>query len=130
MKPRVVKPRAMKRWTRFAAVAIVVLFSQELALLAIAESGADAWLRYSALDAQTAKRYDAFPREAVVLGDSLALQTAQQELIRGVAGMLDKQLRPGSGTPSSDAIVLGTFAQVRALTSSLQLPRDVTADGY
>jgi alpha-glucuronidase len=101
-----------------------------MAPLASAETGAEAWLRYSALDPQTVKRYSGFPSEAVVLGESPVLKTAQQELIRGVAPMLGRELRTGSGVPAENAIVLGTFAQLQMLAPSLHPPQDLTSDGY
>jgi alpha-glucuronidase len=125
-----IQARSIKLWPQFLVWAILLPVAPSLIPASRAESGADAWLRYSALDAQTAKRYNGLPPEAVVLGDSLLLNTAQQELIRGVALMLGKQLHPGVGMPSAAAIVLGTFAQLRALDPSLRPPQDVTADGY
>jgi alpha-glucuronidase len=101
-----------------------------VAPLASAETGAEAWLRYSALDPQTVKRYSGFPSEAVVLGESPVLKTAQQELIRGVAPMLGRELRAGSSFPAENAIVLGTFAQLQMLAPSLHPPQDLTSDGY
>jgi alpha-glucuronidase len=120
----------MTSWIKVAVFAIVLITSRWVAPLASAETGAEAWLRYSALDPQTVKRYSGFPSEAVVLGESPVLKTAQQELIRGVAPMLGRELRAGSSVPAENAIVLGTFAQLQMLAPSLHPPQDLTSDGY
>ena len=57
-----------------------------------AETGADAWLRYAALDKSAAQKYSALPANVVVLGDSPVLGSAKAELIRGMRGMLARTL--------------------------------------
>ena len=92
-----------------------------------AETGAEAWLRYSALTPQAAKIYEDLPRNIVVLGDSSVLKTAQQELVRGVAQMLGKTLRAGAGRQSPRAaIVLGNADRpARALAPALHPPQEL-----
>ena len=77
------------------------LFVLALALLSLplvprvarADNGANAWLRYARLQPSTAAQYKSLPDEVIVLGDSPVLISAQNELIRGVDGMLGKKLR-------------------------------------
>src|SRR5437868_1075006 len=106
-----------------------------LGLLAIpaaarAETGAGAWLRYAALDAAAARRYRQLPPVVSLVGDGVVLQTAQRELIRGVQGMLGRTLRSEMGVPAANAIVLGTFAQLRHAAPQLAPDNDPAPDGY
>ena len=79
-----------------------------------AETGADAWLRYAALDTGAARRYRDLPPTITLVGDGVVLQTAQQELIRGIQGMLGRKTATGvNRVPAGNAIVLGTLAQLR-----------------
>src|ERR1035438_3358405 len=78
--------RSIKTALRFAVLGAALLCV--LAVTAAAETGAEAWLRYSALSPQAAKTYQRLPHKTVVLDDFVVLKTAQQELVRGVAQML------------------------------------------
>ncbi|MGJ5819531.1 alpha-glucuronidase family glycosyl hydrolase [Paludibaculum fermentans] len=96
-----------------------------------AETGADAWLRYSALDAATARRYvSALPATVVLMGDSPVERTARTELIRGIKGMLGVTLRVGSTVPADGAIVLGLEGVVRKAAPGLPAGAALTEDGY
>lgn len=97
---------------------------------AAAENGAEAWLRYSALSPQAAKAYQRLPGATVVLGDAAVLHTAQQELLRGVAQMLGKNLRTAAAPASEGAIILGTLAQLHGLAPALNPPQELRNDGY
>ena len=125
------------RSTRFTSAArsltlALTAFLGGTALLpfANAETGAEAWLRHSALSPQAAKSYERLPGKIVRLGDSVVLETAQQEFSRGVAQMLGKTLLVGAGPSAENAIVLGTLTQLHALAPELQPPHVLTADSY
>jgi alpha-glucuronidase len=61
-----------------------------------AETGEAAWLRYARIGGETTRhRYEALPGRVVTLGHSEVLRSAQQELVRGVRGMLGRQLTIG-----------------------------------
>ena len=77
-----------------------------------------------------AQKYASLPAGVVVLGDSAALRTAQDELIRGVRGMLGKTLRAGKSLPQEKAILLGTLAEVHAAAPALPMPRELREDGF
>jgi alpha-glucuronidase len=100
------------------------------AYCAAAETGAEAWLRYARLDSQAAQRYSSFPAATVVLDHSLELKTAQQELIRAIGQMLGQTLHPATGTPKSDAIILGTIRQLQSLNPALHPPQRLLPDAY
>jgi alpha-glucuronidase len=86
------------------------------------------WLRYAALDEATVQQYRAvIPSSVVVLGNAPQQRSAQQELARGIRGMLARTLRQESELPNQPSIVLGTIEQIRqrfAITTSL------STDGY
>ena len=109
---------------KFIAAALATL-----APLATAETGADAWLRYAALDAKTAKSYDRLGSKVVELGDSPVLKSAQGELVRGISGMLGRTVSMAS-RPTESAIILGTLTQLRGLAPGLHPPQELIADGY
>src|SRR5215510_431875 len=97
-----------------------------------AETGREAWLRYTALDETSAQQYRAvIPSSIVVLGRDVVEQTAQQELIRGIRGMLGRTLRAEQGTRGlPPAIVLGTSDEFRRLAPQFTITHSLTADAY
>jgi alpha-glucuronidase len=95
-----------------------------------AETGAEAWLRYSPLSPQMAKSYERLPDKTAMLGDSVVLKTAQQEFIQGVAQMLGKTPHAGSVAPQENAVLLGTLTELRSIAPALHAPQELRADGY
>jgi alpha-glucuronidase len=103
-----------------------------------AETGRDAWLRYTALDEPSAPQYRAaIPSSIAVLGSDVVEQTAQQELIRGIRGMIGRTLRAELGAmgaapplPPVPAIVLGTSDEFRRLGPQFSIAAGLTADAY
>jgi alpha-glucuronidase len=93
------------------------------------ETGAEAWLRYAPLEEQSAKQYQWLPDTTVVVGESIILRTAQQELSRGVQGMLGRNLDVSHGLPMRKAIVLGTLKELAASGEALSPPA-IREDGY
>jgi len=118
-----------KTLARAAAIVAAFLCATVLPHPANAETGADAWLRYSPLSPQAAKNYERLPPQIVLLGDSPVLKTAQQELIQGVGQMLGRTLHVGIAS-SRNAIVLGTLTEVGPLVPELHPPQDLRPDGY
>ncbi|MGD0125596.1 MAG: alpha-glucuronidase family glycosyl hydrolase [Terriglobia bacterium] len=96
----------------------------------LAETGYAAWLRYAPIDAAFRKHYDALPATAVALGDSIVIKTAQEELVRGVRGMLGRTLQAEASLPPEGAIVLGTFASLKPLIPAADFPQHVRKDGF
>jgi alpha-glucuronidase len=96
-----------------------------------AETGLNAWLRYAALDDAAMQRYRAtMPAVITDANDSVLTQSAKQELVRGIRGMLGRTLRVESRVPGESAIVLGTLAAIRRATPQFQLAAAIEADGY
>ena len=114
-------------WLRL--VLLVAFMTAALAPLADAETGAEAWLRYAALDAETAKAYEWLPSQTVLLGDSPELKSAQAELVRGISGLLGRTLRVASSQKES-AIIAGTLEQLHRLAPGLRPGEELIANGY
>jgi alpha-glucuronidase len=95
-----------------------------------AENGADGWLRYARLSPQEKLRYASLPGEVVLLGSSAAALSARDELIRGLAGMLDKDIRANATVPPAPAIIIGTSAQFRTALPTLHLPDNLGPGGF
>ena len=107
--------------------------SVSLGLLAkptVAETGAEAWLRYARLEEAAARGYAGLPPRIVVLGRSQVLDSAKTELLRGIQGMLGRTLAEDKELRHENSIVLGTISSLQnAAPGLLQgvAPRD---DGF
>ena len=115
---------------RFVVLAAAFLCAAALPQPVAAETGVEAWLRYSPLSSQAAKRYERLPNQIVLLGDSVVLHSAQQELVQGLAQMLGRTLRVSAGSSSVNAIVMGRLTELHTLAPELHPPQDLRADGY
>jgi alpha-glucuronidase len=95
------------------------------------ETGYDAWLRYARADAATCRQYrETLPPVVTSLGDAEVVTSAQQELVRGVRGMLGTILRVEARLPAESAIVLGTVAELRKAFPRLAPDGEIGAEGY
>ena len=96
-----------------------------------AETGYNAWLRYAALDEAAARPYRALlPAAVTILSDDRLEQSAQQELIRGIRGMLGRTLRVEPKLPNESSMVLGTLDEFRRIAPQFGLTATLEADGY
>ena len=94
-------------WSRGAAALTLVLAVLAAPASLRAETGYEAWLRYAAIDDDRIRqRYADLPAVVVAFGDSSVIRAAQEELIRGVRGMLGRTLRVEGRLPRESAIVL------------------------
>ncbi len=119
----------------FVALAAAFVCAPVFVSSAPAETGAEAWLRYSALTPQAAKNYQRLPDKIVLLGDSPVLTTARHELVRGVSQMLGKTLRlqaadAGNIRCGADSIVLTTLSKLHTLSPELYPYQLLTGDAY
>ncbi len=114
---------------RFAVLGTAILCALGLPLRLAAETGAEAWLRYSRLTPQEVKTFQPIPNKIVLLGDSPVLKTAQQELVRGVTQMLGRPLRVDSGS-MENAIIVGTLSQLHGVAPELRPSQNLKGDGY
>ena len=91
-----------------------------------AETGYNAWLRYAPLDTAPV----GLPAVVAAAEDSTLLDSARQELIRGLRGMTGRTLRAETGVPKEGAIVVGTFAQLAKLAPEWHVSATLPADSY
>jgi alpha-glucuronidase len=91
-----------------------------------AETGRDAWLRYAAARADR----ESVPAVLTTIGSSAVVESARQELLRGIRGMLGRTLRTDSRVPAGDAIILGTVADLRQAAPQFPPAADLPADAY
>ncbi|HEY6291938.1 MAG TPA: alpha-glucuronidase family glycosyl hydrolase [Terriglobia bacterium] len=110
----------------------LILFASLMAAPPLrAESGYEAWLRYAPIeDAPARQQFDTLPAVVVALGDSPEVKAAQQEMIRGVRGMLGRTLRAETNPPDESSIVLGTLAEIAQAAPGTHLSAPLKQDGY
>jgi alpha-glucuronidase len=72
-----------------------------------AENGYDAWLRYAPLAKSAAHQYQSLPKIVSVRTPSPVVQSAQEELIRGIQKMLRETLHVAPDRPDTPSILLG-----------------------
>ena len=118
--------------SRFALTVIVAAVCTAIVQAAVlhAEDGSKAWLRYAPLDEHVSQKYADLPDAVVTLGQSAILHSAQDELLRGVRGMLGKTLRDEPGLQNDAAIILGTLPAVLKAIPSLHPPTSLSDDGF
>ena len=120
----------LRRFLLCAILATICISVAAFPLTADAETGAEAWLRYSRLDPQRQQAYQGLPFKTTLLGDSVVLKTAQQELVQGIAQMLGEPLSAAPVSSPGAAIVLAKLADLRALAPKLNFPPELALDGY
>ena len=98
--------------------------------VARAETGYEAWLRYAPLEKASVNNYEGFPKNIVVVGGSVVLRSAQQELIRGIQGMLGVSLHTVPNLPGGRAIILGAVKDLRDRVPGLHPNREMAAEGF
>jgi len=65
--------------SRLRAVVVGILLCVAGREMLLAETGREAWLRYTPLDDTAQAKYTTLPASAIALGDSTVVRTAQQE---------------------------------------------------
>jgi len=96
-----------------------------------AETGANAWLRYAALDENAARPYrEALPAVVTSIGNGAPVVSARDELVRGIRGMLGRTLRVEDRVPAESAIVLGTVADLQQAAPQFAITEKLEADEF
>jgi alpha-glucuronidase len=106
-------------------VAFIAILSLTSMRVALAETGAEAWLRYS----QVKDSAPSLPSRVAVVGKSAIVRTAGSELVRALEGKPGKPV-PTGGIPSADAFVLGTWRDIHPLFPELSRSRIPSRDGF
>ena len=95
-----------------------------------AETDRGAWLRYAAQNEGALRQYrDTIPAVLLSRGEAATVQSARQEVLLGVRGMLGRTLRVESSVPEESAIVLGTLESIRQAIPQFGAAR-LEPDGY
>ena len=113
--------------TTLLVALIAVLFCP---FIVRAETGEAAWLRYAPLNETNRAKYDFLPADVVKLGDSAVLQSSQDEIIRGIKGMLGRTLRAEKSLPNENAIILGNIASIQAAAPEWQARNALRSGGF
>jgi len=87
-------------------------------------------LRYARLDPTASAKYSSVSRLIVRAGDSPVLESAEQELTRGLRGLLDGEFHATTALTYGPVILLGTQSQVTQLLPDLRPPQSLSPDGY
>jgi alpha-glucuronidase len=97
-----------------------------------AQTPQDAWLRYAPLDPAAIAKYSSLPRLILRKDkvDSPILNSAAQELVRGLHGMLGGEFRPINALPQQPFLYLGTLDSLGSITPDHISPLNLTGDGY
>src|SRR5215470_14551010 len=98
----------------------VLLISGGSAHTLRAADGHEAWLRYAPLEKSAGQTYRTLPESVVVLGNSSILSSAQEELLRGIQGMLSKTLHVSAAPAKESAFVLATLAEAHTAAPELR----------
>jgi alpha-glucuronidase len=101
-----------------------------LALPVCAETGYDAWLRWTPLDRAARAEYAHFPAAVYAADSGPVIEAARAELARGVRGMLGRTLRIETELRDEDAIVLTTFRHLSQIAPGIREPLTRTAGAY
>jgi len=96
----------------------------------VAESGYDAWLRYPSIADQLRSLYKDLPQVVVTIKPTLLIESAQEELLRGLNGLLDKKLEHKTSLSNETAIILSTIDSIQSLIQLKDLPKDLKPDGF
>lgn len=117
MKPRLVIP---------AALLFLVLSAGPLR----AETGVEGWLRYAPVPQKIAAGYESLPHIVISFSNSEIMNSARDELERGIASMLGKRLRVEQKVSAENAFVLGTLKDVRVHFREFESTRPLGPDGF
>jgi alpha-glucuronidase len=92
--------------------------------------GQNAWLRHAPLDAIDAAKYLTLPRTIVRVGDTTVLKSAEQELIRGLHGMLGGEYQTATEATQVPSFLIETVDTLGAPFKDMASQFHVSGDGY
>src|SRR5271165_794937 len=94
------------------------------------QNAQNAWLGYLPLSAKEAARYSALPRSVVRFGASPIVNSAEQELIGGLNGLLGGQFHAETEATQNPALLIGTTDSLGAFFKDSFRPETISGDGY
>jgi alpha-glucuronidase len=117
-------------WRLLQVFAITVLLLGAGTQSLRAETGQKAWLRYAPIDPAASAKYSSVPRLIMRVGDSPALASAEQELTRGLRGLLDGEFHTATSVTDGPVILMGTLDSLRKVVKDSISPPSLPPDGY
>ena len=115
--------RMSRIWCLVAAIAL-------MAGAAHAEDGSAGWLRYERIaDQAVRERYATLSGSIIALDSSPTVISARDEVVRGLRGLLDRQI-PVATSVAGAAIVIGTTDDVRRAVPGARMPVLTEANAY
>jgi len=96
----------------------------------IGESGYEAWLRYPPIADNLRSQYKSLPEVVVTINETVVIESAKEELLRGLKGLLNIKLEPKTSLSTESSIILGTIDSIKALIPSSDLSKDLKVDGF
>jgi alpha-glucuronidase len=117
-------------WPMLQVLAITVLLLGAGTQSLRAETGQEAWLRYAPLDPAASAKYSTVPRLILRVGDSPLLESAEQELTRGLRGLLGGEFRATTSVTEGPVILMGTLDSLRTVLKGSVSPPSLSEDGY
>lgn len=115
-----------KRGRNIVVLGVLLCFPAVLG----AETGAEAWLRYAPLADVERAKYASLPGSVVRLGESPVLDSARDELVRGIHRMLGRTVRAGGNQVSESSIILGTVTFLQTIAPGFKSPAEIRGDGF
>src|SRR5208282_4676462 len=88
------------------------------------------WFVEFILQTAASAKYSSIPRLIVRVGDSPVLASAEQELTRGLRGMLGGEFRMASSLTYGPIILIGTLDSVKTVLKDFISPINLAGDGY
>lgn len=101
-----------------------------LPISAFAESGYDAWLRYTPIADNIRTQYQNLPKIVVTLNPKQVIESAEEELSRGISGLFGIKLIQTKTFSNESAFILGTIDSIKPLISEKDLPKGLINDGF
>jgi alpha-glucuronidase len=107
----------------YAKIALMLLIALLISQLCLAETGAEAWLRYHDL------KTSSLPTLVAAVGDNAVVRNAADELVHAL-GNRPKAEGHALQLPSKDAFVLGVWKDIHPLFPELSQARVPRANGF
>lgn len=119
-----------RTWIRHPLRLGTVLVACTAPSIVWAETGYDGWLRYGPLADEARAQYLNLPAVVVALGDAAPIESAQNELVRGIRGMLERTLRISGEPIEENVILLGTIDEMTRVLPDLEETAELEPDGF
>jgi alpha-glucuronidase len=117
------------RFTGRSALAVMFCGCVFPGMLARAEDGSAAWLRYARISRPA--QYSTLPSRIVRMGDSPSERAAADELSKGLSSMLGRQFTvEAAANPKGDAIIVGSADDLKRIAPEVRSRAKLTDDGY